>query len=279
MGPALGLLLGIEGIRRGSPLFAGLGSLGGVLGGVALQGALAGAAGGVGALAGSGVALAGFLTNPLGLAVLGGIGLVSVIGAILSRGGKKRQATAIAKEGFAQIDQAIRAFELRQTNFDRTIATLNNLWAQMAQGFERIGGSVGRNSIADQQRFFEAKLRHVEEIQRRRNERAGLIGSLPIPEFQVGGLVPGAGSRGRLALLHPGEFVVRRSMVERLGVPKLQSLNQGTGFGDIHINIQTPDKHGVEELIRGNKDLFERAVVSIIRSNVKRGGDLGRLLG
>ena len=162
-GPLLGLLLGLSVGSGGRPGLGALAGIGGVLGGVALSGAAAGAAGGIGALSGAGVGLAGFLTNPIGLAILGGIAGVSLLTGALARGGKKRQASAIADEGFQKIDQQIRSFELRQSNFDRTVSALNQIWAQMMQGWERIGGSVGARSISSQRVFFEERLRRVEE--------------------------------------------------------------------------------------------------------------------
>jgi len=53
-----------------------------------------------------------------------------------------------------------------------------------------------------------------------------------IPKFGKGGdsgfLVPGAGGSDTIkALLTPGEFVIRRSMVDKYGIPMLNSINQG----------------------------------------------------
>ena len=204
----LGLLLGLQVGGSGRPIGGLLAGIGGTLGGVALSGAIAGSAGGIGALAGAGVGLAGFLTNPIGLAILGGIGLTSFIVGVLKRGKKKEQATDIANEGFADINQIVRAFELRQVDFLRAVDGMNRIWDQMVQGWEQIGGKVGRRSISSQQPFFAAYVARVEEIQRKRNERSDLIASLPLPEFQSGGLVHGVGNRPLLAALHPGEFVL-----------------------------------------------------------------------
>ena len=279
LGAVLGLLLGGEGIRRGSPLFAGLGAVGGVLGGVAGAGAAAGVAGGVGALSGLGVGLAAFLTNPVGLALLGGITAFSVIGSILSRGGKKEQATTIANQGFERIDQVMQAFRLRQTDYLSAIEGMNSQWEQMVAGWNRIGGSVGRNSIADQRRWFNLRTQELDSIQAERLRRETQIGGLPLPHFEVGGLVPGQGGRPLLAAVHPGEFVMRRQAVDQIGAPRLRRLNEGGAAGDTFVvNIATPDKHGVQELLDGNEELFRRRITRIIRRDVGDGGPIGRML-
>ena len=279
LGAVLGLLLGGEGIRRGSPLFAGLGAVGGVLGGVAGAGAAAGVAGGIGALSGLGVGLAAFLTNPVGLALLGGITAFSVIGSILSRGGKKEQATTIANQGFERIDQVMQAFRLRQTDYLSAIEGMNSQWEQMVAGWNRIGGSVGRNSIADQRRWFNLRTQELDSIQAERLRRETQIGGLPLPHFEVGGLVPGQGGRPLLAAVHPGEFVMRRQAVDQIGAPRLRRLNEGGAAGDTFVvNIATPDKHGVQELLDGNEELFRRRITRIIRRDVGDGGPIGRML-
>ncbi len=276
-GALLGALLGISVGSQGRPIGGLLAGLGGTLGGVALSGAAAGSAGGIGALAGSGAALAGFLTNPIGLAILGGIGATSFLVGVLSRGKKKRQASDVANRGFDEIGQVVKAFELRQLDFLRANDQMQQVWDQMVEGWQRIGGKVGRRSIATQRPFFDQALARIEEIQRERNRRGDLIGGLPIPEFASGGLVPGAGQRPILAAVHPGEFVLNRDAVSRIGQPRLESANKGSGSGGITVVIQTPDKHGVEEMLRGNAAAFERVIVKTVHQNVRDGGPMGAL--
>ncbi len=273
----LGLLLGVSVGSGGRPIGGLLAGIGGTLGGVALSGALAGVAGGVGAFSGAGVALAGFLTNPIGLAILGGIGAASFLTGVLARGKKKRQATDVANRGFDEIGQVAKAFELRQLDFLRANDQMQQVWDQMVEAWQRIGGKVGRRSITTQRPFFDQALARIEEIQRERNRRGDLIAGLPIPEFHSGGLVPGTGQRPILAAVHPGEFVLNRDAVSRIGTPRLDSANKGSGGGGITVVIHTPDKHGVEEMIRGNAAAFERMVVRTVHENVRDGGPLGAL--
>ena len=101
-----------------------------------------------------------------------------------------------------------------------------------------------------------------------------MIGSLPLPEFQSGGLVHGVGNRPLLAALHPGEFVLNRNAVERIGAPKLEKANAGESPGGITVIIQTPDKSGVEEMLRGNQATFGRFIKSVIRRDMREGGGL-----
>ena len=63
------------------------------------------------------------------------------------------------------------------------------------------------------------------------------MGIAPKPEisnyhFNRGGLVPGSGPDvdSVLAMLTPGEFVLRRGAVEALGVDRLRALNEGRGM-------------------------------------------------
>lgn len=282
LGPALGLLLSLEGVKAGRPgLAAGLG-IGGLLGGVALSGAAAGAAGGVGLLAGAGIGLAGFLTNPIGLAILGGLVGFSVIAGALGRGKKKEQATEIANRGFEEIDKVVKAFELRQLTFLQTVDSVSKLWDDMVGGWQKIGGSVGANSISSQRPFFDQKLRAIENIQAERNRRQDLIDKLPIPEFATGGYVGGYGSNPLLAAIHPGEFVMRRQAVESIGVPQLESLNSGrgnSGGGDtFNVSIHAMDSESFEGWARRNSRALQNVVVSAVKRDVKERGPVGRLV-
>jgi hypothetical protein len=262
----LGLLLGLEGARRGRPgLAAGLG-VGGVLGGVALSGAAAGIAGGIGGLAGAGVGLAGFLTNPVGLAILGGVAGIAAIVGIVQRRRKKEDASAIGNDGFAQITELVARYSSHAATFESTITAMNRIWSQMESAWRQIGGSVGSNSITDQRRYFDAHVKQVQDIERERARRGDLISNLPTPQFATGGLVGPLGG-----MVHPGEYVIRREAVSETGVPMLQRINQGApaGGGDTYnVEIRTVDKGGIEELIRGHWDTFKRAVVAMVKQSI-----------
>ena len=77
---------------------------------------------------------------------------------------------------------------------------------------------------------------------------------------------------------HDGEFVLNRNAVDRIGVPTLDQANSGGdlgGVGHVTVNIHTPDKSGVEELLRNNSALFKRFVTSVIRQGVRDGNGFG----
>lgn len=62
----------------------------------------------------------------------------------------------------------------------------------------------------------------------------------PPAQMAVGGSVLGSGSRDSIAaMLTPGEFVVRKAMVDKYGVPMLNALNQGS-FGMPRYNVGQP---------------------------------------
>lgn len=179
-----------------------------------------------------------------------------------------------APRAVGKIEDAITSFELRQSNFEQTISAMNQLWDQMVAAWQRIGGSVGRNSISDQRRFFEAAQNRVEELQAARNARGDLIASLPVPEFETGGVVPGVPGQPVMARVHAGELVLRREAAETLGRDALQRLNRGDRGGELTVNIQAVDAKGVERLIQDNRRTFGNFVTSVVRRGRGRGAAL-----
>ena len=76
-----------------------------------------------------------------------------------------------------------------------------------------------------------------------------------------------------LAALHPGEYVLNRDAVNRIGMPTLEQVNSGgDSLGDITVIIQTPDKSGVEEMLKANSQTFQRFVKAVLRRGVREGG-------
>lgn len=254
-------LRGIAGLS-GSTVFSGglaLALTGAGVGGVG--GALLGAGGG---------ALAGFsVGGPIG-AIIGGIaGLFSgIFGG--GRGQQKRAASEIANRGFERIHELFLSYQQFRLDYAEALARMNQVWAEMEAQWRAIGGSVGRQSISSQRVYFDQILRAMEEIQRERQRRQGVIEGFPLPEFQAGGYVtPSAGlggSRGgMLAVLHPGEFVMSRPAVELLGRPRLEQMNQGSAQAaageSYHVTIVAADARGFEEMLARN----EQSLVRVIR--------------
>lgn len=267
-GGFLGVSAGLSGRPGlGAALGAG-GTLLGVLGaGIASSGTFAGGIG----------ALAAFATNPFGLLALGGIAGASFLVGVLSRGRKKERASDIANQGFGAIDEAIQEFMLHQLSFERTVATMNQEWSRMVAGWQQIGGGVGRNSIADQRRFFEERLARVRATQNERERRAFQLAAQPVPEFQSGGFVPFT----QFARVHGGEMVIRREVVERVGRENLEQLNRGQGGGlggEVNINVFALDAQSFSDALKSNRAAFSRAVVGAVEKNLRDGGRLKRLV-
>ncbi len=210
-GPALasgGLLALMLGLQSGSPLG---GAIGGGLGGAALGFAFGG---------------------PLG-ALFGGIGggIAGLFAGILGRGKKKRQASAIADVGFAEMRRILDDYKKFQVEFQSALSGIDSLWAGMVEGWQQIGGSVGRRSIRTQEPFYKQIRDEIQRIQKIRDQRLGVIEGLPIPEFAMGGFVGQMSAihstQGKLlAFLHQGEAVLNARAVQRLGPSFIQQANR-----------------------------------------------------
>jgi hypothetical protein len=202
------------------------GRIGGPLGG-ALGGGLAAAAGlgGLGLLSGLGI---GAAFGPIGLGI---VGAAAGIGALLgsrARGRDKRHDTAIEEDAFREIRQIQEDHARFRRQFGDAVDSINSVWGQAESQFTRPQSRGQRRFVND----IIADMRRVEDERRRRRD---LLAIQAPPEFQFGGLVgtrdSGLGSRGMMAVVHPGEFVMSRPAVERLGVSLLEGLNRGSGFG------------------------------------------------
>jgi len=203
--------------------------------------------------------------------LLGGIALVSVIGGILARGKKKEAATEIATAGFAEIDDAVKSFELRQASFDQTIQALNRVWERMSEGWDQIGGTVGAQSKSSQRPFFEARKRQVELLQEARNRRLDVIDSLPVPEFEYGGFVPGRTGEPVLIRAHGGEYVLPQAQAKQISTPQLDMAGGGGG-GTVNVTINAIDSSDVAAWLKKNRQALGPEIVRAVRRDA---GDFG----
>jgi len=192
-----GLFLGLTGVSRGSPL---LGALGGAAAGFAFGGPIGAA---IGAIAG-------------------------LLGGMFSRGKKKRQASRIAEAGFDEMRAIVEQFRRFQIDFESALAQVNAVWEQMQAAWRPLGGSILRRSVRGELPEFNQIVGELKQIQSSREGRARLAASLPIPEFQSGGLVRGVNAHdGRLlAFLHAGEAVLNRRAVQTLGADFVDRANR-----------------------------------------------------
>ncbi|MGH9786966.1 MAG: hypothetical protein ACRD88_22580, partial [Terriglobia bacterium] len=203
----------------GSTLLAGSSLLGGLT--IGSRNRIVSALGGLGSGALTGFSLGG----PVG-AVLGGIA-GGIVGLFRGGGGnEKRHDAEIANRGFAQLAQILEDYSRFRRDFASAVNDANRVWDQMQSQWVR------PQSAPSQWPFFAAILRSIEQTEDERNRRRQRSALGPVPEFAAGGFVPAAtlsGAKGLFpALLHPGEFVLNRQAVDRLGVSLLEGMNQGS---------------------------------------------------
>ena len=267
-----GLLLGAA--RRGGPIRGGIG--GALLGG-AVSTAIAGVA----------------LKSLLGGLIYGGP-FGAVVGAIIGgalgirgRGKAKRRATAIEEDFMRRAQQVVKEYKSFQVAFEPAISQIEALRLRGVQTLTQAGlGRAGRRGAENLSFHIDRLAREVRNLQRQRDMTFGQLQEFVLPEFQLGGPVS-AFLRGRrlrsarggmLALLHAGEFVLRREAVQSLGESLLSRLNAapqvpsggppvgaggpaGTG-GDVHVhfNVNAVDGASVERFWRSNEGRIIRTV-------------------
>lgn len=227
LGALLPLGLGVGGLGLISGAF-GTGSSpgrGALLGG--LGGGLIGAGIGAGFLGSLGLGALAF--GPVG-AVIGGV--VGLIAGIFGRGKAKRQAAAIEESTIAQADTAVTLYKRFKQDFETTLAALDTL-RQLAAEQTRSLGKPGRNALNAISSDISDKKREVDAIEQERQRRAFVLAGASIPEFAVGGPMPGHGSGGMLAVLHPDEWVLTKGQRQWLGDTFLRSLPKFAAGGPV----------------------------------------------
>jgi hypothetical protein len=219
-------------------MLAGMGILGGIGlagGGGPVRGALGGALAGGGI--GFGLYSLGLLGGPWGL-VAAGIG--AAIGALVGlfrRGGQKKKATGL-EQGFEfAANDLFEQFKQFKIDYDSALAGMQELIGQGQQTLTSAGlGRWGRQGAENLTRVIQDEIRALEALEKQREARTTLMAGMTIPEFAIGGSVSGFGTRGSglgngiLAILHPGEFVMRQQAVDALGTNFLAALNRAPRF-------------------------------------------------
>ena len=187
---------------------------------------LSGAAGG--ALIGSQI---GSIIPGIGTAIGAGVGaLIGGIASLFGGGGNsdKNHDSALENQTFAKMNQTLQDFYQFRTAYDTAKSEITNDWNQMVSQFKR------KDSEANQFPYYQAILTALDNVQNQRVARQQLQGMMAVPEFAVGGMVGGADG-GMVAVVHPGEFVMSKQAVDRIGSSVLAGLNSGTTAG-----VQTP---------------------------------------
>ena len=213
--------------------------------------------------AGSGAMIGMSVGGPIGAGIGALIG--AGIGFFSGGGGKEdEQNAAIANQGFAQIWAAVEDYRRHRRDFASAMDTVNSTWAQMESSFSKRSWATG------QRRYYEMAVSELRQIEDERNRRRSVMGGLAVPEFASGGLVMGGGGGG-LAILHPGEFVMNSSAVQRLGVSLLEGLNTtapaAAASEGYALTVWTPSKEWAAEVVAKG--------VPVV---INRGGKASRML-
>jgi hypothetical protein len=246
------------------------------------------------ALGGAGLGLIGGLLGAV-LPVVGAIigGLIAIFGF----GGPHKGDVAriqVMEPALRQIQLIKDAYNVFQLDYSSAISQLEQLRAQALQQLQQIGGEqVHRNSLHINQAVDQAE-REINTTEAERARRSQLVfggamfeqGGLVSPRAQVpsaGFRVPSKGfgmpglshsalstrhsavsfqSGGAVpAVLHAGEFVMRRQAVQQIGRQNLEAMNRGGAGTGISITIQAWDGPSVEAWLRqGGAEKIARAL-------------------
>jgi hypothetical protein len=219
LGPAMAIMGGISLAGGGGPV---RGALGGAL---------------VGGGIGLGLYSLGLLGGPWGL-VFAGIG--AAIGGLvgLFRRGRQKQKSAALEQQFEFAgNDILKQYELHKVDYESAISSLEGLIASGQETLLAAGtGRWGRQGAENLTRVIQELIARVNDLEKQRQATTTTLAGMTIPEFAIGGSVPGLGTRGSglgggiLAILHPGEFVMRESAVDALGVNFLAALNRPPSF-------------------------------------------------
>lgn len=257
---------------------------------------------GIGPLSGTGLAMAGFTVGSLtvgnsnravsalggaasgaiiGTSILPGIGTAvgaaigGIVGLLSGGGGKnKRHDADIADQGFAQLRQILDDYYSFRRDYGSAIEQAFKIWQQMESRFVR------RQSAVSQRPYFDQIVNAIGQTEDERNRRRQILSLQPVPEFASGGYVGSAGvspAAGMLAVVHPGEFVMTRQAVNRIGTNVLQGLNSGTvgtATAASSISIEPASSSTLANFLKSNPQALDEGLLVVLR----RGGAASRAL-
>ena len=275
--------------------FGGVESLlasGGILGGISLLGKAASSGGPItgaigGALAGMGAASLFAVGGAFGLPGLAIAGIAAGIGALigwLGSGRAKRKANKIEQQYEAQSRELIEQYKKFDMDFESALSGMQGVFSEGAQALLSSGtGKWGKRGVGTLQHAIDAQIAEVQSIERERNSRRQTLAGMTIPEFAVGGLIPSL-KGGMLAIVHPGEFVMRKSAVDVLGTDFLAGLNRAPRFdagGQVPgargqasgrpieltqtFQIVTPNGPGVVNWLRSHRGQLAKEIRSLVQ--------------
>jgi TP901 family phage tail tape measure protein len=110
---------------------------------------------------------------------------------------------------------------------------------------------------------------------------AGAKGAMgaAVPKFATGGMVPGSGNRDTVpAMLTPGEFVIRKSSVKKLGAQNLKSMNaKGYATGGPVVNLKDNVLGGFFLRPKGGTDRDGEVSADNVTGTIKSAGAIKKL--
>jgi len=221
---------GIGGLMRATGPASGA-VYGGIAGAgiMASLGAVGGMASGIGAAAG----VAAAFTNPITAAIVGAaIGIGALVGALGRGRAKERAAGAEQGYEFASND-LLKQFKGFELDYQSALAGMESLIQQGVQAEYALGTKWGKKGAENLTNVINDNIKALEALQKQRELNAAMIGGMTIPEFAIGGPVGWrTASGGVLAIVHPGEFMMRREAVDALGTNFLAALNRAPRFAE-----------------------------------------------
>jgi hypothetical protein len=213
-----GALLGSAGGPITGAIGGGLLAAGGISTAAMLFPALA-------AIPGVGWIAAGILAAAMGLGALFGAG---------KRGQQKRDAAREQDEIAAAARQVMEEYKLHKADYEATVQTLQTMLGNAQQSLPGRYDGPGRRAADYLTTAFGDYIRQVNDLERQRQAVTTALSGFSIPEFAIGGAVSPWGFRmangGIVAIVHPGEFIMRREAVSSLGTDFLAALNRAPRF-------------------------------------------------
>jgi hypothetical protein len=199
------------------------------------------------------------------------------IGKIFQRNKQAREAFRVAREGVAALEEILDAFKRFQIDYESAASRMDAVIQQMGTAWSRLGAPgqaflTGRlpapfrahprvrEALALREQVLTLR-GELDRLQAIREQRAQALAQLPIPEFQLGGMVRAIHSaQGRiLAFLHAGEAVLNRRAVRALGEAQIERLNRepsrglGAGRDQFFVEIHAVDGESVERWLARNE--------------------------
>lgn len=174
--------------------------------------------------------------GPIGMGIGLAVGLVGgaiagLVGGIFGRGAAKEKAAAVEQQYEFAANAVYDNFKAYKTDYSSALAAMQALIVQgQKDEAASVPGQWGQKGAANLTMVIGNEITALNSLQNQRLANGSSMAGMPVPEFAVGGMVPGMSSGGMLAIVHPGEFVMQRSAVDAVGSSFLAALNSAPRF-------------------------------------------------